>query len=466
MKKSKLFAVAACAVVLLSSARTGLAQFKLDHFKVYEVKSVKAEATIAFKGQFDKEPQKAALTELLFFANPVAKDRGEIIDKNAHFDWYRLQTERQPQRKVSVDNQFGKQELLLGQPRFLLVPTWKKEEGIERSERLDHFVAYEVLEGKPADRKVVLRDQFGAQDGVAVRLPRLFCVPVEKTHRDKTYKINNPVDHLTVYDIVSRDKPRSIKVADQILPAKTTQLDVVRGVWLCVPSKKSLSPPDDTNGDQLDHFRFYVTEPVKEQASIGMRGQFDRSTKDAGIVAITHFATPVSKNGGKILDKNAHLTFHRFSKPQDEPKRIVLFKNQFGEQKIITGRSLAILAPAEKLEEGSKFPAGLDHFKVYEVLEGEAVNKAVKLQDQFPPAREVRIGRPLMFCVPIIKLHDNKTTEIKNKDAHLTIYQTTATPDTGETRGVVDQFDKRKIRITRGVWLGVPTAKLDFKEAD
>lgn len=50
-----------------------------------------------------------------------------------------------------------------------------------------------------------------------------------------------------------------------------------------------------------------------------------------------------------------------------------------------------------------------------------------------------------------------------NQQAHLTIYKIIATPDADRTRKVVEQFHTDGLRITCGVWLGVPAKKHGFR---
>lgn len=61
---------------------------------------------------------------------------------------------------------------------------------------------------------------------------------------------------------------------------------------------------------------------------------------------------------------------------------VVTLENQFGKQQFYTGRACALLVPTEKMEAGSQFPVNLDHYKVYQVLQGEPVNREVALEDQ------------------------------------------------------------------------------------
>lgn len=232
--------VAMVFVVLLSSNHAVEGKdlkFRLDHFKVYKVRAAKEVSDgVVLRGQFDKEGRKSEINGPLYFANPVSKNKEEIVDKNAHLNWYRLSGEREPRRAVVLRNQFGEQKLLLGQPDFLLAPT-KKKHGADtypRSRSLDHFKAYKVIEGKAIEKEVTLVDQFDDEKNVVLR-PVLFCVPVEKTHGGKAFKIINKRDHLVVYELKPQEHEVKFEVSDQF---SENTLKTSACVWLCVPSVK------------------------------------------------------------------------------------------------------------------------------------------------------------------------------------------------------------------------------------
>jgi hypothetical protein len=227
-------------------------QFKLDHFKVYQVESAeRVEDTVALQGQFDKEYKKAAISGPLFFANPVSKNDGKIQDPNAHLNWYRLrQEEREPTRRVSVENQFGKQQLVIDIAALLAVPTKKSLDGRTYvPEGLDHYKVYRVVEGKPVNKKVALVDQFGRENNIAIR-PVFFCVPVSKQHGSRTNKIVNERDHLVVYLMERRKHEIKFETSDQF---GVNTLKTRACPWLCVPSLKTkfevvkgVQPPSPT----------------------------------------------------------------------------------------------------------------------------------------------------------------------------------------------------------------------------
>ncbi len=215
---------------------------------------------------------------------------------------------------------------------------------------------------------------------------------------------------------------------------------------------------------KLDHFKVYLVEPHEVEYKVELMGQFDKEPKVAVLRRLSHFAVVVRKNKEEIIDKNAHFTVYDIRQEVEEPTRVVKITNQFGDQKFRIGQPIGMLVPARKVEEGLEFPKELDHYKCYAVLRGaEPVDKEVALADQFRKD-EVKVGAPRIFCVPVIKVHKDKKYAIHNERDHLTFYAITPTPDTEKTRGVVDQFDDRRLRITRGILLGVPSHKLGYEE--
>ena len=208
----------------------------------------------------------------------------------------------------------------------------------------------------------------------------------------------------------------------------------------------------------LDHFLIYDVNDVDHEATVYLKGQFDRKGAiKTQVGALTHFANPVSKNGEEIVDKNAHLTWYKIRQEEEEPERVVTFKNQFGRQVINTGQPVLLAVPAEKREEGSAFPKYLDHFKCYKAV-GEPVEKKVTLRDQFGASRNIAT-KPVLFCLPVHKRHEDRDFKIMNPDAHLAVYALEKQPFERriETK---DQFGRNRLEVLSRELLAVPSLKL------
>jgi hypothetical protein len=145
--------------------------------------------------------------------------------------------------------------------------------------------------------------------------------------------------------------------------------------------------------------------------------------------SLYQFAIPVSKKIDKhlepIRDEYAHFNWYKITIGDDDfPNTVILYRNQFtgGEkpEKLVIGKPVGLLLPAEKIEKGSKFPDNLDHYLCYEILkrsEGAVPGKHAGLKGQFTNVTPF-IVRPHFFCVPCSK--DNK--KIKNEKDHFVIY--------------------------------------------
>lgn len=218
----------------------------------------------------------------------------------------------------------------------------------------------------------------------------------------------------------------------------------------------------EANELKLDHFKVYKQYYYAEQRplKLQLQGQFDQAPVAAEIDHMLYFATPVRKNTSPLVDKNAHLAFYSLHGPR-ERRRVVVLKNQFGLQKLLLGPALYLLVPSHKVEEGSTFPSQLDHYKAYQVLEGQLVDKNVVLADQIDRQDRVEVTKPALFCVPVAKTVNDKTSRIVNAKAHITLYD--ITPRRHRVRKTSkDQFGEHQLVLATSVFLGVPTQKLDW----
>jgi hypothetical protein len=212
-------------------------ELKLDYFKVYDVQNLPTESAITLKGQFDRATLKMQLALLDFFANPAAKNQEPMYDKNAHLSWYRGIQPGEPMRRVVAENQFGKCEFIIGSGYGLLVPTEKVEKGSALSQTLDHYKVYRVVDvvGQLPSARLTLKDQFGPGE-VVLGPPRFFAVPVTKRHGDKQYPINNKQAHLLIYSITPKAIRKSIKLRNQFTNGLAVR--VLGSLMLAVPSLK------------------------------------------------------------------------------------------------------------------------------------------------------------------------------------------------------------------------------------
>jgi hypothetical protein len=209
----------------------------------------------------------------------------------------------------------------------------------------------------------------------------------------------------------------------------------------------------------LDYFQIYDIENQGCEERIKARGQFDKIDKLYQLVKLDCFANPVMKNQEPLYNKQAHLAFYRMYTTLREDNHKVEVVNQFGVQKLLIGKVVGLLAPAQKIEKGSALPTKLSHFAVYNVLEWNSVGRRVQLQDQFGASSAVRVGIPKMFAVPIKKIHGRLVFPIVNAKVHLVIYM--INPKNIEKNcTITDQIKKnRRIKVTQRLYLAAPTIK-------
>lgn len=217
---------------------------------------------------------------------------------------------------------------------------------------------------------------------------------------------------------------------------------------------------------RLDYFQIYDVGTKVAAGNVLLRGQFDSRRVKMHLHVLDHFATPVSKNREPLYDRNAHLAWYSGVQPP-EPMRAIKLENQFGRFKIRTGTGEGLLVPTQKIEERSRYPDALDHYKVYRLADVDTVQRtSVTLRDQFGASR-VRLLAPLSFAVPVEKRHGTKASAIQNSRAHLLIFDIT-TKDLDDVTKVTiwNQFDKRKsVDVLRSVMLAVPSIKQEWSVA-
>lgn len=222
---------------------------------------------------------------------------------------------------------------------------------------------------------------------------------------------------------------------------------------------------------KLDHFLVYEVERVEAGHEVRVSDQFNLPLAPAVLEIQTHFANPARKHhaGGSagIVDTDHHLSWYTLREQQ--PRRTVRFRNQFGQHSVDTGPSAFFLVPTQKTSHpGSEFPRDLDHYRCYRVVR---VNTApalpvVQVGDQFETVGGLQVGPPVLFCNPARKVREGEPpVGVQNADDHLAVY---SLPPATVERGIAvrDQFGDRDLRVRRRVLLAVPTEKQVFVTHD
>ena len=96
------------------------------HYQCYRVdkaKPMKA-ITVTLKDQFGAA--KVQVIQPVYLCSPTAKNEQAPKDPDTHFLCYEDKGVKAPNKKVHLINQFGEQDLVVGVPFLLCVPTIKK----------------------------------------------------------------------------------------------------------------------------------------------------------------------------------------------------------------------------------------------------------------------------------------------------------------------------------------------------
>ena len=116
----------------------------------------------------------------------------------------------------------------------------------------EHFQCYKLEKGdrlKP--KEITIRDQFGRSNAV-LGTPRMLCNPSSKNHNGKEFRIQNEKRHLVCYDYVKqqRSRPQNLKINNQFAPDDVVSTE---REMFCVPSSKTHTDkvkPKDTRYDR------------------------------------------------------------------------------------------------------------------------------------------------------------------------------------------------------------------------
>ena len=182
------------------------------------------------------------------------------------------------------------------------------------------------------------------------------------------------------------------------------------------------------------------------------------------------FCNPVAKWEEEmpppILNRDHHLTLYSLSNEEEPQERIVKVENQFGTQQLVVSDPVMLGVPTHKLYPGEHYsPVGLDHFLLYEVIEGPSVEVEMDLYDQFGYEPGVFVYEPVYFANPVKKTHDGDVTLIGNPEAHLVFYRIASYSVSGWVL-VDNQFNEQELEVYVDEYdpalLAVPSEKVDI----
>jgi hypothetical protein len=215
------------------------ASARLEHFACYSTDRGKGfrPRTVTLTDQFGR--RKAKVGPGFSLCNPARKnEEAAVANTRDHLRCYVTNRGRSVQVTVLLRNQFGPFRADVLRPDSLCVPSTKQL--VRRGSpapssgrfRADHFQCYRI---KPAGtfkrHAVTMRDQFGSWR-TKIGVPVGICVPVRK---DKT-PVNDPVTHLACYRAApAKPLERKVRIRNQF-GAEVTRTFEAESV--CVPSLK------------------------------------------------------------------------------------------------------------------------------------------------------------------------------------------------------------------------------------
>jgi len=188
---------------------------------------------------------------------------------------------------------------------------------------LDHYQCYRVKTAR-LRRTVKLKDQFGSRSGT-VSARTTLCAPVSKNGGS----VKDRRSHLACYATRSKAfEPFQVTVKNQFTQGDV--LNVVSVDSLCLPTgKRKPAGHPAPIPTKLDHYLCYDVKPVEQPPprSVTLKDQFGSSQRRTTTPVL--LCNPVSKNGGKILNRRAHLVCYSLA-PTAEPRNVkVTLSNQF-----------------------------------------------------------------------------------------------------------------------------------------
>jgi hypothetical protein len=157
------------------------------------------------------------------------------------------------------------------------------------------------------------------------------------------------------------------------------------------------------------------------QRSVVVLDQFKQRRKTV-VTGIETVCTPASKNGSRVLDKQAHLVCYRTKSAQSFRTRRVVVTNQFGKARLAVVKPASLCLPSAKslgpTTVAPPIPKTIPHFQCYPVKPLTTTKpRKVKVVDQFGGGGYA-VTRPVALCNPASK----NGSRVVNPREHLVCY--------------------------------------------
>lgn len=215
----------------------------------------------------------------------------------------------------------------------------------------------------------------------------------------------------------------------------------------------------------LDHATGYLVDQATEpsiESLVYLEDQFGPVI--AAVGPALGFCNPVEKLHNDVLTPISHPDHHLALYPigyEGEPQVwFVEVDNQFGTQQLVVSGPFGLAVPTQKA--GHEPPVDLDHYLLYEVIDGSSVEAVVGLNDQFGNQPNVSVYEPILFANPVRKTYGDEITEIVNPDVHGVLYVIESNYTEEEVQ-VVNQFGNQTLYMYGPVLLAVPSEKWELE---
>lgn len=226
------------------------------------------------------------------------------------------------------------------------------------------------------------------------------------------------------------------------------------------------------SGESLrhNHYLFYTVRHrrLPEPASILVQSPLDSEAFETAVNAIVRVATPVRKNDEPLFNDKAHLAWFQINTSLKAPPREFCMENQFGVSRFRTGDSpTGLLVPSEKVERGSEFPEGIDHYLVFRAEKPEEFDPSVliDIEDQFQKRKNIVRDRIAYLAIPITKVHGKNRFEIVAEENWIVVYNIADRKSVEEHRDIVNQFGRlREIEFQVPDLIAVPSSVIYWYE--
>jgi len=184
-----------------------------------------------------------------------------------HYKCYTAKLPKLPKRTVTLRDQFGDADAVVGKPRFFCTPSTKGAEPLY--DEASHLTCY-ALRPEKAKQKVVIHNQFGTSTSVTTKKRTMLCLPTEKNGEGDPLE----VDHFDCYTgKFPKMQPRPVALVDQF---KTEENRASKPLLLCNPVSKDGGPIRNP----LEHLVFYKLEPQRERRTVTFTNQFQSGSAE------------------------------------------------------------------------------------------------------------------------------------------------------------------------------------------